>query len=167
VRVLDLGTGSGDVAIAIATQRPRAQVVAVDVAAEALGVARRNAEANGAGRIRFVASDWYEDLDEPGFHVIVSNPPYVADGDPHLLEGDLRFEPSLALRSGSDGLDAIRRIVAGAPARLLSGGTLLLEHGYDQGERCRLLFAEHGFVDVETLPDLNGQARVTGGRKPA
>ena len=164
VRVLDLGTGSGAIAIAIATQRPDADVVAVDVSPAALAIARRNAEANAAKGVRCIASSWYEHLGEDGFDLIASNPPYVADNDPHLLEGDLRFEPPVALRAGTDGLDAIRQIVAGAPARLLPGGSLLLEHGYDQGERCRSLLAAAGFVDVETLADLNGLDRVTAGR---
>jgi release factor glutamine methyltransferase len=167
VRVLDLGTGSGAVAIAIATQRPDAAVVAVDVSPAALHVARQNAMANAAKGVRCIASNWYAELVEERFDLIASNPPYIAEGDPHLLEGDLRFEPQLALRSGPDGLDAIRQIVAGAPARLLPGGWLLLEHGFDQGERCRTLLAGAGFVDVETLPDLNGLERVTAGRRSA
>jgi len=166
VRVLDLGTGSGAVAIAIAMQRPDAAVVAVDVSRAALRVARENAEANAAKGVRCVISRWYADLVEDGFDLIASNPPYVAEADPHLLEGDLRFEPQLALRSGPDGLEAIRQIVAGAPARLLPGGSLLLEHGFDQGERCRALLAGAGFVDIETLSDLNGLERVTSARTP-
>lgn len=167
VRVLDLGTGSGAIAIAIAMHRPAADVVAVDVSPAALGIARRNAEANAARGVRCIASSWYEDLGENAFDLIASNPPYVADEDPHLFEGDLRFEPQLALRAGPDGLAAIRPIVTGAPARLLPGGSLLLEHGYDQGERCRIAMAAAGFVDVETLTDLNGLERVTAGRMPA
>jgi release factor glutamine methyltransferase len=166
-RVLDLGTGSGAVAIAIAHEMPDAEVVAVDASADALAVARENARRHGA-TIRFVYGDWsagFASLIRGGrFDLIVANPPYVAAGDAHLEQGDLRFEPRAALVSGADGLDAIRAIVARAKDHLVPGGWLLFEHGYDQAERCRSLLGMYGYADVQTWPDLSGVQRVSGGR---
>jgi release factor glutamine methyltransferase len=161
-RVLDLGTGSGAVAIAIARHRPLAHVAAVDQSAAALEVARRNAARLGAGNVRFLQGDWYDPLGEERFDLIVSNPPYIAAVDPHLAQGDLRFEPAAALASGADGLDAIRAIVA--RARLNPGGWLLFEHGYDQAAACRELLARAGFQEVGSEADLAGIPRVTFGR---
>jgi release factor glutamine methyltransferase len=160
--VLDLGTGSGALAIALAKQRPQARLTAIDRSLAALAVARRNACRLGAAHIRFVASDWFDAL-APGqrFDLIVGNPPYVAEDDPHLCS--LGHEPRSALVSGRDGLDAIRRIVRDAPRHLRPGGALLLEHGYDQGKACRELFRQSGFGDVETERDLAGLERVTKG----
>lgn len=166
-RVLDLGTGSGAVAIAIAHEMPEAEVVVVDASADALAVARENAQRHGA-TIRFVYGDWsagFESQIRGGrFDVIVANPPYIGEGDAHLEQGDLRFEPRAALVSGTDGLDAIRVIVAGAKDHLVPGGWLLFEHGYDQAERCRSLLGIYGYADVQTWPDLAGVPRVSGGR---
>jgi release factor glutamine methyltransferase len=159
-RILDLGAGSGCVAITLALELG-CEVIAVDVSADALAVAKENAERLGAN-VRFVHSDWFAGV-EGRFDLIVGNPPYVAEGDPHLSEGDLRFEPSRALSSGADGLDAIRRIVAGAPGRLKPRGWLFLEHGYDQAGAVRLLLIEAGFEAVEQHRDLAGIIRVTGG----
>jgi release factor glutamine methyltransferase len=166
-RVFDLGTGSGAIALAIAKERADARVVASDLSAAALGVARANARSIGADNVEFVQGSLFEALDSrvrgnDGFDVIVSNPPYVAEGDPHLAE--LKFEPALALTSGADGLDALRAIVAGAPARLRDGGWLLVEHGATQGAAVRELFARAGFAQVETRRDLAGLERATGGR---
>lgn len=161
--VLDLGTGSGAVALAIAKERPRAQVTATDASRAALAVAEGNARRNHIGNVRFVHGDWYAPLGDARFDVIVSNPPYVAEGDPHLREGDLRFEPALALSCGSDGLAAIRAIVAGAPARLHPGGWLLIEHGWEQGAAVREMLREAGFVEVATARDLEQRERVSHG----
>lgn len=161
--VLDLGAGSGCVAITLALELGCA-VTAVDVSAEALAVARDNAAWLGA-RVNFVESDWFAAIDGE-FDLIVGNPPYVAEGDPHLAEGDLRFEPMTALACGSDGLAAIRRILADAPRHLKPGGWLLLEHGYDQAEAMRELLAGAGFVALERHRDLAGIMRVSGGRMP-
>lgn len=162
--VLDLGTGSGAIALAIAHSRPDICVMACDASASALKVARDNAQRLGIANATFLQSDWYEALGAQCFDLIVSNPPYVASGDPHLLQGDLRFEPASALASGTDGLHDIRRIVAGAPAHLQPGGWLLLEHGYDQAERVRELFQQAGFSEIFSTCDLSGIERVSGGR---
>ncbi len=164
-RILDLGTGSGCLAIAVAKQLPQAQVTAVDVSAAALDVARENAARHGA-TVRFVQGDWFAPLDGERFDLILANPPYVAEGDPHLAQGDVRFEPRSALAAGAQGLDDIRRIVAGAGAHLVPGGRLYFEHGYDQAPAVAALLAEAGFVAVEQRADLAGILRVTGGARP-
>lgn len=165
-RVLDLGTGSGAIAIAIAHECPAASVSAVDVSDDALAVARANADRHRVS-VRFVRSDWYAALGEARFDLIVANPPYIAAGDVHLAQGDPRFEPSLALTPGGDGLDAIRRIVAGAGAHLVAGGRLAIEHGFDQPQAVRALFAANGLVEVRTHLDLQGHGRVTAGHRPS
>jgi release factor glutamine methyltransferase len=163
--VLDLGTGSGAVAIAIARERPRARVVASDVRAEALEIARANARAHGAA-VSFALGDWLAAVDPAErFEMIVSNPPYVASGDPHLERGDLRFEPRGALDGGRDGLDCIRRLAREARARLAPRGWLLLEHGYDQERACRELLADSGYAELQDFRDLSGHARVCVGRR--
>jgi release factor glutamine methyltransferase len=163
-RLLDMGTGSGAIAVAVAHTRPDADVTALDVSVDALAVARANAAANGA-RVRFLESSWFDAL-APGetFDVIASNPPYIAAGDDHLAQGDLRFEPVGALTDHADGLSALRIIVAGNPRHLVPGGWLLLEHGYDQAAAVRTLLADAGFVDVQSWQDLAGIERVSGGR---
>ncbi|QNP39857.1 peptide chain release factor N(5)-glutamine methyltransferase [Lysobacter solisilvae (ex Woo and Kim 2020)] len=166
LRVADLGTGSGAIALALAHERPRAQVLASDASAQALAVARTNAQALGLANVGFREGDWFAPLAGECFDLIASNPPYIALDDPHLGEGDLRFEPAAALGSGADGLDAIRRIAAEAPAYLQAGGWLLLEHGWDQGAAVRGLLLAAGFVEVATERDLEGRDRVTLGRKP-
>ena len=164
-RVADLGTGSGAIALAIARERPMAAVVATDASKAALAVAVANAQRNGIDNMWFRRGDWCEALGRERFDLIASNPPYIALGDPHLDQGDLRHEPPDALASGDDGLDAIRRIVRDAPAHLAPAGWLLLEHGHDQGEAVRALLLAAGFTDVATEPDLEGRDRVTLGRR--
>lgn len=163
VRVLDLGTGSGAIALAIAHERPRAQVVATDRSAAALEVARANAERLSIRNVTFVASDWYGNVGAQPFDLIVSNPPYIAGGDPHLAEGDVRFEPAGALTPGGDGLDALRVIVGGAQARLVPGGALLVEHGYDQRDAVAALLQAARFTRSIAARDLAGHWRVAGG----
>ncbi len=162
-RVLDLGTGTGAIALALASEYPAAEVWAVDASAGALAIARHNAERLGLS-VQLLQSDWFAELASQSFDLIASNPPYIAARDQHLAQGDLRFEPRSALVSGEDGLDDIRRILRDAPAHLRAQGWLLLEHGYDQGEAVRTLLESGGFVAVETVADYAGRDRVTLGR---
>lgn len=165
-RVLDLGTGSGVIAVAIASERPQVRMTACDSSPAALAVAQRNGEALRLHECSWLRSDWYSELQGQRFDLIVSNPPYISDNDPHLGEGDLRFEPRSALASGRDGLNAIRIIVAGAPAHLAGEGRLLVEHGFEQGAAVRELFQQAGFLEVRTVRDLEDRERVTCGRLP-
>ena len=162
-KVLDLGTGSGAIAVAIAQARPDAQVWATDISAEALAIASGNALRNAVA-VRLVQGDWFEGLDGERFDVIASNPPYVAEGDPHLWQGDLRFEPRAALVGGPDGMDCIRTIAGGARTHLAQNGWLLLEHGYDQGPACVRLLVGLGYTSVIDAQDLSGLPRVCKGR---
>ncbi|HKU87148.1 MAG TPA: peptide chain release factor N(5)-glutamine methyltransferase [Casimicrobiaceae bacterium] len=164
LHVLDLGTGSGAIALAIAHARPRASVVAIDNSADALAVARGNAARLRVSNVEWLRADWFDALGSERFDAIVSNPPYVAAGDPHLAEGDVRFEPPQALASGPDGLAALRVIVAGARDHLASGGWLAVEHGYDQAVAVRDLLQQAGFRRLESLRDLSGIPRVAAGR---
>ena len=164
--MLDLGTGSGAIAIAIASQRPQASVIAVERSDDALKVARHNAERLGTHNLRLLQSNWFSALAGQEFDVIVSNPPYIAAADPHLQQGDLRFEPPSALASGPDGLDDIRTIAAQAPAFLARGGWLLLEHGYDQAAQVAALLNQAGFEAIGHAADLAGIQRVTLGKLP-
>ncbi|MGH8032766.1 MAG: peptide chain release factor N(5)-glutamine methyltransferase [Luteimonas sp.] len=164
-RVADLGTGSGAIALALAHERPRAAVVATDRSAAALGVARGNAAHLGIANVAFRHGDWLQPLTGERYALIASNPPYIADGDAHLSQGDLRHEPTAALASGHDGLDAIRVIVRDASAHLAADGWLLLEHGWRQGDVVRTLLTAAGFVDVATEQDLESRDRVTLARR--
>jgi release factor glutamine methyltransferase len=159
----DLGTGSGAVALALKRHRPRARLVATEASPEALEVARRNAMRLGLP-IELRQGRWFEPLAGERFNLVVSNPPYVADGDPHLAQGDLRFEPRNALAAGPDGLDALRAIVLGAAAHLRPLGWLLLEHGQGQDPAVRAFLVQAGFEDIASWPDLAGIARVTGAK---
>lgn len=167
LQLADLGTGSGAIALALASERPRAQVLATDYSAAALAVAARNAARHALGNVRFAEGSWYAPLQGRRFHLIASNPPYIASDDPHLARGDLRFEPASALAAGHDGLDDIRVIAAEAAAHLLPGGWLLLEHGWDQGKAIRALLDQAGLMQVQTVQDLERRERVTLGRRPS
>lgn len=162
-RVLDLCTGSGCVAITLKRARPQDTVTATDLSPAALALARDNAATLDA-EITFHPGDLFAPLANLRFDLIVSNPPYIAAEDAHLDQGDLRFEPRLALASGADGLDLIRRMVRAAPQQLAPDGWLLFEHGFDQGAACRDLLAQSGFRQIKTLPDLAGLERVTLGQ---
>jgi len=163
--IADLGTGSGAIAITLALERPKAIVTALDLSPAALNIASQNAARLGADNVRCIASDWFAALPAgERFDLIVSNPPYIAADDPHLAQGDLRFEPLSALAAGQDGLDDIRRIVRQAPARLKPGGWLLFEHGFDQAEAARGLLIAAGFQAVGSFADLQSHLRMSGGR---
>ncbi|WP_426702257.1 peptide chain release factor N(5)-glutamine methyltransferase [Rhodanobacter sp. Col0626] len=161
--VADLGTGSGAIALAIASERPRANVIATDASAAALAVAQRNAQRHAIGNVAFLHGDWLTPLAGQLFDLIVSNPPYIEAADPHLAQGDLRFEPSGALASGRDGLDDIRRIVREAHVHLRADGWLLFEHGWNQGDAARALLVDAGYAEVFTARDLEGRDRISGG----
>ncbi len=163
-RVLDLGTGSGCIGIAIAAERPRAQVTLVELSDAALQVAGANAAQLAPVNTLLLRSHWFEALGDRRFDLIVSNPPYIADGDAHLAQGDLRFEPRTALAAGEDGLRELRHIINNAPQHLSAGGWLLLEHGHDQAALCAELLASADFTEVFGIQDLSGIPRVSGGR---
>jgi len=162
-QVLELGTGSGAIALAVALARPNARVCAVDKRIAALHVAQENSRQLAATNIELVQSDWWTQLPPQCFDLILSNPPYIAEQDPHLKQGDVRFEPLSALAAGQDGLDDLRHIIAEAPNWLNAGGWLVLEHGYDQGAAVRSLLNSAGFAMVETHRDLAGLDRVSCG----
>lgn len=163
-RVLDLGTGTGAVALALASERPAWQITATDVVPAAIALAESNRARLMLANVRLQQSDWYAALDSAPFDLIVSNPPYIRSADPHLQRGDVRYEPASALVSGDDGLDAIRHIIQHAPDYLSKDGWLLLEHGWDQADAVVALLGERGFVEARSWQDLGGQQRVSGGR---
>ncbi len=165
-RILDLGTGSGAIALSLARERPQARVTGVDISAAALAVARDNARRLAIGNVDFLQSDWFAGVGDERFDLVVANPPYVGSADPHLQEGDVRFEPRVALSPGGDGLTALRAIVAGARARLVAGGHLVVEHGYDQSAAVQALFRDAGFDRITVRNDLAGIARVVSGVLP-
>lgn len=165
-RVLDLGTGSGAVAIALAGERPQCEVIATDISAAALAIAEDNARRLAIANVRFALGDWFTAVPEQRFDLIVSNPPYIADSEWHGTDRELAFEPRGALAAGADGLDAIRIIVRAAPGHLAPGGVLLLEHGMAQGAAVRALLAATGFTGVMTSDDLARRPRVTEGVNP-
>jgi release factor glutamine methyltransferase len=162
--VADLGTGSGAIACALAVERPAWNIIATDSSGEALDIARHNASVHKLGNIRFVHGQWLEPLTGLDFDLIISNPPYIAIDDPHLAQGDVRFEPEAALASGKQGMDAIRHLAQQAGQRLKAGGWLIVEHGYDQQQPVYDCFLQGGFEDILQLTDLAGQPRVTAGR---
>lgn len=164
VRVVDLGTGSGAIALAVKHAQPHSDVTATEVSAPALAVARRNAERLGLA-IELVEASWWQGLEGRRFDIAIANPPYIAADDPHLIA--LRHEPSIALTPGGDGLGALREIVSGAATHLAAEGLLVVEHGFDQAGAVREMLAAAGFTQVETRRDLAGLERATGARRPA
>jgi len=162
--ILDMGTGSGAIALTIAHHRPKAEVWACDASASALAVAKENAQRLNISNVHFIESNWFSALREQHFDIIVSNPPYIAADDLHLSQGDVRFEPLTALASGVDGLDDIRQIIKQAGTHLVSKGWLLLEHGYDQAAQVRELLLGADFIEVFSAKDLSGIERCSGGR---
>ena len=161
LKIADLGTGSGAIALSIASERPECRIVATDRCPAALATARRNAEKLGITTISFRGGDWYQPLADERFDIILSNPPYVASNDPHLQQGDLRFEPPTALAAGSDGLDAIRCLINGGQNHLNPAGWLIIEHGFDQGAAVAQIFQQSGYHPVQGYQDLAGQDRIT------
>lgn len=165
--ILDLGTGSGIIAVTLAAERPLARVIATDLSPDALAVARENARRHGARNLRFESGNWFAAVgEEERFDLIVSNPPYIAECDPHLHLGDLRFEPALALSAGPDGLDALQTIAEGARRRLKPGGRLLLEHGYDQADALAAVLTALVYIEILHHRDLQGHRRATSARWP-
>ncbi|MDR1855144.1 MAG: peptide chain release factor N(5)-glutamine methyltransferase [Azoarcus sp.] len=163
LKALDLGTGSGVLAITLALELDHPRIVALDWSREALKVAMTNAMRHAAN-VSFLCSDWFTGLGRETFQLIVANPPYVAEDDPHLALGDLRYEPRRALAAGASGLSELTAIVAGAGRHLQPGGWLFMEHGYDQSAAVRALLADAGFADIASWQDLAGIERASGGR---
>ena len=167
LKVLDLGTGTGALALALASERPLWAVTGVDRIESAVALAQNNQRQLQLANVGFLSSHWFSALTAQRYDLIVSNPPYIADNDPHLQQGDVRFEPLSALVSGPDGLDDIRLIIAQAPSYLTANGWLLLEHGFDQASAVRELLQQAGFIDVSSQRDLSGHQRISLGRLPS
>lgn len=164
LRIADLGTGSGAIALTLALERPACRVTATDRSPDALGIARENAQNLGAGNVEFRSGDWWTPLDGERYDMIASNPPYIDANDPHLLQGDLPHEPAEALTPGDNGMEAIEQIIPAAPAHLVRGGWLLLEHGYEQADAVAALLEHHGYTAIEHRRDIGGHIRAVAAR---
>ncbi len=164
IRILDLGTGSGNIALTLARQRPSSRVTAIDNSTAALETAIRNAQHLNSKNVTFLQSDWFDAIPKEVFNVIVANPPYVANGDPHLQSGDVRFEPKSALLGGRDGIEELHQIVMDSPDHLVRGGWLLIEHGYNQANLSQIELVQAGFAKITTHTDLGGNPRITEGQ---
>jgi release factor glutamine methyltransferase len=162
-RILDLGTGSGAIALALASEKPNWLIDAADISRQAISIAEKNAANLNLTNIKFFASNWYSSLPKQKYEAIISNPPYIAARDPHLERGDLRYEPHNALVSGEDGLDALRLLIKESVPYLSSSGVLLVEHGYDQREPVNVLFQQSGYHTIQVWKDIQGNDRVTSG----
>lgn len=166
IRLLDLGTGSGAIAIAIASERPRWQIIASDRSADALALATRNCDQLHTKNVQLLQSDWFDNITQKDFDIIVSNPPYIAEDDPHLAQGDVRFEPHSALTAGKTGMDDIERLCQQAGEFLIEDGWLILEHGYDQQDAVYRCFEANGFRQITQQQDLSEQPRMTAAQRP-
>lgn len=164
-KILDLGTGSGAIALALKSELPHCTITAIDQSQAALEIAQQNATINQLD-VKFMQSDWFTSIGQNHYHCIVSNPPYIEDNDPHLTEGDVRFEPLTALTSGKDGLDDIRLIIDQAWSHLYSQGWLVIEHGYNQAESIAMLFKKKGYQNIKLCKDLGDNPRISLGQKP-
>lgn len=162
--LLDAGTGSGAIAIAIASERPAWHIIASDISQQALKLARSNSDRHQINNITFIQSNWFENITTDNFDIIVSNPPYIAVGDPHLQQGDVRFEPQNALASGITGMDDIEYLCAHAEDHLKNNGWLIVEHGYNQKQLVAECFAKNSFTEIEQQRDLSGHTRITAGK---
>ncbi|MDH3342295.1 MAG: peptide chain release factor N(5)-glutamine methyltransferase [Gammaproteobacteria bacterium] len=161
LKLIDLGTGSGAIAIAIASERPNWEIIATDISAEALIIAKENAQQHQISNIQFIESNWFEQIQTQRFDLVVSNPPYIAESDPHLSQGDVRFEPLSALTSGETGMNDINQLTTESKEHLKTNGWLIFEHGYNQKEHVYKCLNRHGFQEITQLADLSGQPRVT------
>ncbi len=164
LKLIDLGTGSGAIAIAIASEKPNWEIIATDISAEALAIAKENARSHQITNIKFIESNWFEQIGAQQFDLIVSNPPYIAEHDPHLSQGDVRFEPPGALAAGETGMNDIHQITAESKKHLKPNGWLVFEHGYNQKELAYNCFNHYAFQEITQLSDLSGQSRITAGR---
>ncbi len=162
-KILDLGTGTGAIALALASERSDADILASDFSSDVVALAERNRDTLGLSNVRLVCSSWFDSIPVQRFNLIVSNPPYIDPDDPHLSEGDVRFEPSSALVAAEGGMADLRSIIGAAPDYLIAGGELLLEHGYSQGEQVRTALIERGFSNVASQADYGGNERMTWG----
>ena len=165
-QMADLGTGSGAIALAIASERPNVSITATDQSAAALQIAMENCQQHQLNNVEFKQRSCFAPLKEARFELILSNPPYIAVDDPHLSQGDVRFDPQSALTAGTDGLDDLRQIIERAPTYLKPQGRLIVEHGYDQGNAVRSLFQQHHYTGIVTQRDLGGQERISYGTRP-
>ena len=165
LKLLDMGTGTGVIAISIATEKPGWEIVASDISEQALELARQNRSHHDTGNVTLIHSDWFQNIDAENFDIIISNPPYIASDDPHLTQGDVRFEPESALSSGVTGMDDIEHLCAQAKKYLLQNGWLIVEHGYNQKQLVAECFAKNGFSEIEQKQDLSGHTRMTAGKK--